>query len=204
MVITARAKIECSRTQGRNVRIPAGKIKPLLNANSVVDTAPMKVGSVVLRGVSVALETEIGRAFVIDCVRHTESLVSDNEIKSKWALTDKNWKRLADNAPLLLAVRAERERRISNGDAAREAAQKHFAKAPTVLGDILADEQVSPRHRIEAARELRQVVGDAPATASDTTEKFVITINLGEDKKLIFEKEITPRAAMPSDDWELP
>jgi hypothetical protein len=170
---------------------------PTANASSIAD---LPVGTVVLRGVSVALDTEVGRAFVIDCVRHTESLVSDSEIKSKWALTDKNWERLADNAPLLLAVRVERERRIQNGDAAREAAQKHFAKAPTVLGDILADEQVSPRHRIEAARELRQVVGDRPDTAPGAGEKFVITINLGEDKKLVFEKEIAPRRPLLFDD----
>ena len=115
-------------------------------------------------------------------------------------MTDEAWERLADNAPLLKAVQAERERRITSGDAAREGAQRAFAKAPTVLGDILTDKQVSPRHRIEAARELRQVVGDGPDTASGTGEKFVITINLGEDKKLVFEKEIAPQRPLPFDD----
>jgi hypothetical protein len=173
---------------------------PSANASRVPD---LPVGSVVLRGVAVAIDTDVGRAFVVDCARNTEGLMSDTDLKSKYELSDEDWEKLASNTPLLLAVRAERERRIVSGDAVREAAQRYFAKAPSVLRDILANEQVSPRHRIEAARELRQVVGDVPATASDATEKFVITINLGEDKKLIFEKEITPRAAMPSDDWEL-
>jgi hypothetical protein len=172
------------------------------NANiSIVADPP--VGSVVLRGVTVTLDTEVGQAFVADCTRHTEGLVSDSDIKSKWTFTDEDWKRLADNAFLLQAVRAERERRIIIGDAAREAAQRHFAKAPTVLGHILNDEQVSPRHRIEAARELRQVVGDEPNIPFDAKEKFVININLGEDKKIYLETEITPRPT-PSDDGELP
>jgi hypothetical protein len=115
-------------------------------------------------------------------------------------LTDEDWQRLADNAPLLQAVRAERERRIISGDAAREGAQRYFAKAPTVLGDILTDEQVSPRHRIEAARELRQVAGNGPDTVPGAGEKFVITINLGGDEKLVYEKEIAPRQPLPSED----
>ena len=177
---------------------------PDAKANSVADRGPIKVGSVVLRGVKVALDTDVGQTFVADCVRHTERLLSDGDIKSKWTLTDEDWQRLADNAPLLQAVRAERERRIISGDAAREGAQRYFAKAPTVLGDILTDEQVSPRHRIEAARELRQVAGNGPDTVPGTGEKFVITINLGGDEKLVYEKEIAPRGPAPSDDGELP
>jgi hypothetical protein len=196
---------------GHNVRIPADTgnftatvTTPDAKANSVADRGPIKVGSVVLRGVKVALDTDVGQTFVADCVRHTERLLSDGDIKSKWTLTDEDWQRLADNAPLLQAVRAERERRIISGDAAREGAQRYFAKAPTVLGDILTDEQVSPRHRIEAARELRQVAGNGPDTVPGAGEKFVITINLGADEKLVFEKEIAPREPAPSDDGELP
>src|SRR5580700_10286951 len=123
-----------------------------------------QTGSVNLRRVTVALNTDVGGAFITDCARHTERLLSDSEIKDGWGLSDEDWGRLADNAPLLQAVRAERERRICNGDAAREAAQRHFAKAPAVLNDILTNELVSPRHRIEAARELRQAAagGDTP------------------------------------------
>ena len=160
--------------------------------------------SIRLRGVTVLLKTEIAHAFIADCARNTEGLLSDGDIKGKWALSDEYWVGLAANAPLLAAVRAERERRILSGDAAREAAQRYFAKAPTVLGDILTDNQVSPRHRIEAARELRQVAGDEPDTASGAGEKFVITINLGADEKLVFEKEIAPRPPSLSDDGEQP
>jgi hypothetical protein len=161
-------------------------------------------GSVVLRGVTVTLDTDVGQAFVIDCARNTEGLLSDGDVKSKYGLSGEDWKRLAGNKPLLQAVRAERERRIANGDAAREAAQRHFAKAPTILGDILTDNLVSPRHRIEAAKELRQVAGNGPDTASGAGEKFVITINLGADEKLVYEKEVAPRQPSLSGEGELP
>ena len=83
--------------------------------------------------------------------------MSESDIKNKWTIGDEDWMNLADNAALLQAVRAERQRRILVV-MSRERRPRHFAKAPTVLGDVLTDEQVSPRHRIEAARELRQVL----------------------------------------------
>jgi hypothetical protein len=172
-------------------------------ASSIADPEPVKAGGVRLRGLNVLLDSDVGQAFVVDCCRHTEGLLSDTDIKSKWALSDEDWMRLATNAPLLEAVRAERDRRIIAGDAAKEGAQKHFAKAPNVLGDILTDQQVSPRHRIEAARELRQVAGEKLGGASGADEKIIIKINLGGDQKLIFEKQIAPCEPVPSDDGEL-
>lgn len=127
----------------------------------------------------------------------------DSDVKNKWTLTDQDWERLANNAPLLQAVRAERERRIISGDAAKEGAQRAFAKAPTVLSDILMDEQVSPRHRIEAARELRQTIGEAD-TASKAGERFLITIDLGGDDKLVIDKAMAPNKPLQPDDGEVP
>src|ERR1019366_7933580 len=149
-----------------------------------------------------ALDTDVGQQFVTDCARNTEGLMPDSDVKNKWTLTDEDWERLADNAPLLQAVRAERERRITSGDAAREGAQRAFAKAPTVLGDILTDKQVSPRHRIEAARELRQSVGNEPDTYK-AGERFVITIDLGGDQKLVFDKAMAPNEPLQPDDGEV-
>jgi hypothetical protein len=169
-------------------------------AGDVIDPDIPNAGSVVLRGDKVALDSDVGESFVADCARNTEGLTSDLDIKTRYELGDEDWERLAANTPLLHAVRAERERRIRNGDAAREAAQRHFAKAPSILNRILTDEQVSPRHRIEAARELRQVVGNGPDTASGSRENFVITINLGEDYKLV--KEFIPPDPAPFDEGE--
>ena len=158
-------------------------------------------GSVILRGVRVALKTDLGEMFVADCARNTEGLMPDHEIKTKYELSDEEWERLAGNTPLLRAVRAEFERRIANGDAAREVAQRYSAKAPTILGDILMNNLVSPRHRIEAAKELRQVAGNSDAMQA-SGEKFTITINLGGDEKLCFEKQLAPLGPPPADEGE--
>jgi hypothetical protein len=174
------------------------------NAGVVVDAATEAGGTVVLRGVTVGLDTDVGQAFIADCARHLENLSSDAEIKDKWGLSDEDWARLATNTPLLSAIRLERERRIFSGECAREAAQRHFAKAPNVLNRNLTDEQIAPRHRIEAARELRQAAGNDPDIAPGPKEKFIITIDLGGDEKLVFEKEIDPRGPSLPDDEELP
>ena len=45
-------------------------------------------GSVSLRGMEVALASDVGAAFVTDCARHLEGALSDAEIKDKWGLSD--------------------------------------------------------------------------------------------------------------------
>src|SRR5262245_65048110 len=69
-------------------------------------------GSVVLRGIEIGLDTDIGRGFVIDCARFTEGLLPEDQIKSKYGLSDNAWARLADNAPLVRAVETEKTRRV--------------------------------------------------------------------------------------------
>ena len=100
---------------------------------------------------------------------------------------------------MLSAVRTERDRRITSGEATREAAQWHFAKAPDVLGGILMDEQISPRHRIEAAKELRQAAGNNPDGTAGPTGKFIINIDLGADEKIVYEAEIASRGLSIAD-----
>jgi hypothetical protein len=42
---------------------------PVVNTNSVADAGPIKIGNVVLRGVTVALDTDVGQAFVAEFPR---------------------------------------------------------------------------------------------------------------------------------------
>jgi len=176
------------------ISVPAAVVK---NDDAAKLTGPTQ-GSVKLRGMEVALSTDIGMAFVTDCTRNVEGSLSDAEVKSKWELNDQDWADLANNTPLLAAIRAEHERRIFSGECAREAAQRHFSKAPDVLNRLLTDEQVAPRHRIEAARELRQTAGSGPEIASGPEEKFKIIINLGADET--FVKEVHHRPALLTND----
>jgi hypothetical protein len=73
-----------------------------------------------------------------------------------------------------------------NGDASRQAAAKIFTEeGPPTLGSVLRDQRASPRHRVDAARELRATARFDDEKPSTDTERFTITINLGnapEDK----------------------
>jgi hypothetical protein len=138
--------------------------------------------SVVLRGVKIDLDTDIGNGFVIDCTRHVEELVSAEQLKAKYQLTEEAWRQLADNEPLQQAVERQKERRIRSGEAAREKAQHLFVTAPDVLSNILNDSSASPRHRIEAARELRQTAAVGSEAASPAaSDRFIIRIDLTAD-----------------------
>jgi len=145
--------------------------------------------SVVLNGKPIALSSNEGRRFVVDCTRAGEKLVSDSELQQIYEITPENWAQLEKNTALIKAIRDERKRRVRSGQAAREAACEHYVKAPTVLDKIMSDERASPRHRIEAAKEIRQVAigGDSTESHVDAAEKFVITINLGADEQLKIE-----------------
>jgi len=150
--------------------------------------------TVILRGISIPLASDVGGAFIADCSRNRERLVSDKQICEKYGLSLNAWAEIAQNKAVRLAVNAEHERRIRSGVAAQESAAKLFSEAPEVLGTILHDKDASPRHRIEAARELRATANTGAERTSNTgdSDRFIITINLGGDEKLKFNKRITP------------
>jgi hypothetical protein len=73
------------------------------------------------------------------------------------------------------------------------------ARAPSVLNEILQNETISPRLRIEAAKELRQVASGARENMG-TGERFIISIDLGEDRRLV--KEFEQPGRVHGDDGE--
>jgi hypothetical protein len=148
--------------------------------------------TIILRGVPVPLASDVGGAFVSDAARNKERLFSDQRLCEKYGLTMEAWKEIAKNTAFKLAVTAEHERRIYNGDCAKEAAAKQFVAAPNALGEILNNKQASPRHRISAASELRAIANVGNEKPGDTSDRFVIHIDLGEDRKLIIDRQITP------------
>jgi hypothetical protein len=150
--------------------------------------------SVVLNGKPIALDSHEGHRFVIDCTRAGEKLVSDSELQQIYEISPENWAELEKNANLIKAIRDERKRRIRSGQAARESACEIYAKTPAVVGKILEDEKMPARHRIEAAKEIRQqaIGGDGVESTADATEKFVITINLGPSVDEQIKIEVPP------------
>jgi hypothetical protein len=150
---------------------------------------------VVLHGTPTKLDSDVGRKFVIDATRAAEGLITDNDLREKYGLTAKNLKEMAKNTTLVKAIRDERERRMRNGQAARESASRHFVRAPNVMSAIMDDTNANPRHRIEAAREIRATATSGGEENADAGEVFHIVINLGSDEK--FEKEVTLKQPQP-------
>jgi hypothetical protein len=128
------------------------------------------------------LNTDFGRTFISDACRAGEGLCSDRELQEKYELSDKAFRALAKDKAVGRAIRSESELRIRNGLAAREAAAKHFIKAPGVLDRIMMGAESHPKQKIDAIRELRQVAGGTSGDHQTATEgKFVINITIGSD-----------------------
>jgi hypothetical protein len=137
-----------------------GPVVPAVSgAGAVVDPHVVE-GNVILCGSGVSLNSDIGRLFITDLARHTEGSFTEMELQQKWGLNSVAWEGLADNAAVIHAARAERKRRSLSGEAGAELARHYYVRAPGVLNAIMLDEQMPARHRIEAAKELRQGAGD--------------------------------------------
>jgi hypothetical protein len=119
----------------------------------------------------------MGNAFIKDSARYNEDLITEDEFRACWELTDAEWNAIGGNIELLDQVHEELRQRIENGDAAREAARFAYPDVVRGLVSIARSELVSPRHRIEAARELRAVSGVIKEEA--VPEHVSISINIG-------------------------
>ena len=129
--------------------------------------------------------------FIADCCRFSEGILSEAAVKNRWrkVISEADWTTMGSNDALVDAIEREKIRRMRNGQTAREKAQLHAIKAPDILDRIMTDESISPRHKIEASREMRAIA----ATGQDavpTSERFIITINLGADEKIHINKPI--------------
>jgi hypothetical protein len=161
--------------------------------------------TVVLGGVEVELTSDAGRAFVIDCVRCAESLLTDKELTQIYEISPADWSNIANDAALGRAIRAERDRRVLNGTAAREAASRHFIKAPTILDRIMSDEGMNARHRVDAIKEMRAIAAPEKQNSQSDNGRFIIQINIG-DESHVYNKSIapTPNDTPPDEQPKLP
>jgi hypothetical protein len=163
--------------------------------------------TIVLRGVQVELDSDLGRAFITDATRAAESVTDDRALIEKYELSTEELQAIANTKAVGREIRNEREHRLRSGIATRELAARSYFKAPTVLDSILMNEQANARHRIESARELRVIA--TPENQSNPvaqSEKFIIRIDLtaGGGGVEYFEKEITHTNNTDSDTPEQP
>jgi hypothetical protein len=121
--------------------------------------------------------------FILAMAQYADGTLSEKIIRDRYKLDGDQWEKLAENDQLVQRIQDEKIRRIRSGATARERAQQLHAEAPGVLGKILHGDDISPRHKIEAAREIRAVAATGPEDRS-ATDRFVIHIDLTADAKL--------------------
>jgi len=153
---------------------------------------PHPSATVTLRGISIPLSSDVGGAFLTDCARNRERIMPDDAIREKYGIEADAWSEIIKDKAVRLAVNTESERRIRNGDAARESAAKLFATAPETLGRIMNDPKSSPRHVIEAAKEIRATARPGDEKPGAETERIHIVINLGENQQLVVDAPPNP------------
>jgi len=148
--------------------------------------------TVTLRGVPISINSDVGGAFITDLSRNKERLFSDQQVCEKYDISETAWTEITQSKTIRLAVNAEHERRMLRGIASQEAAAKIFTEAPEVLGSILRDNRASPKHRIDASRELRATANVGAEKSADDVDRVQITINLGGDEKLVVDSGPLP------------
>jgi hypothetical protein len=142
------------------------------------------MADLVLNGIATRLDSAEGKAFILDATRAGESVLSDDDLKLKYLLSDADLKNISKNAAVARAVRACSAERVRSGRAAQESAAKHFSKAPGYLNEILADPKAHPKFRIESAKELRATAVGNNSETPNNSERFTININLGSGHSL--------------------
>jgi hypothetical protein len=140
--------------------------------------------TITLHGALVELNSDLGREFTENCVRAGEGLIDDRELAELYELTPANFQVISKDTALIRAIRTVRDRRVRTGQAAREAAAKHFVKAPGILDRIMTDESSNDRHKIEAIRELRRTAIPENQNSQPDNGRFIIQINMGADVEL--------------------
>ena len=150
------------------------------------------MGNVInLHSSPIDLNSDTGHRFIVDCTRAGEGLITDKELQQKYELSPADWQNITKDTALGRAVRAERERRMLDGTAARESAARYFVKGPSILDQIANDAQSNPRHKIDALRELRATAAIGSADRPRESERFVIRIDLTAGGGDVIEKTIT-------------
>jgi hypothetical protein len=91
---------------------------------------------------------------IVDLCRFRENLLTEKFIRRKHRLDNTTWERLGSDEGNALVEKVEEEsaRRIRDGSAKRELAQKHIVRGPDILNGIMSDPHANARHRIDSRR----------------------------------------------------
>jgi hypothetical protein len=131
-------------------------------------------------------------SFVEDLARFADGTYTEQAIRKKYRLEESDWDALGKDDTLVRAIEDRKLHRIRNGATKRERAQIEIVNGPPALAKIMKDPNANQRHVIDAIKCLNDLATPEPTTAQNSSERFIITINLGNDEKLTFNKKIAP------------
>jgi hypothetical protein len=130
--------------------------------------------------------------FILAMARYSEGLQTEAQVKKQFRFTDDVWAKLGSDDALCQRIEETRIARVRSGAVKRERAQAEIIDGPPILGKIMRDPNANERHVIDSIKTLDALAANEPATAQNSSERFIITINLGNDEKLRFNKSIRP------------
>src|SRR5262249_39634251 len=138
--------------------------------------------------------------FITDCARFAEGNFSEAAMRRKYHLEEEAWTALGKDERLIEQVELEKTARIRSGAAKREKAQQLIIKGPEILDGIATNPKTNDRHTIDAIKTLDALADPGAQAARDDSDRVVVTINLGGDQKLVFDKAVKPT---PNDDSKI-
>ena len=130
--------------------------------------------------------------FVIDLARFSEGLFTEAAVRKKYHFDERTWESLGKDDALVERIEEEKLRRVRDGSFKRERSQQLVTKAPDILDTIMTDTKTSPKHKVDAIKTLDALAEGGPRAAHDDSDRVIITINLGGDEKLVFNKSVKP------------
>jgi hypothetical protein len=149
-------------------------------------------GHVILRGRRIEIDSDVGRAFAVDCVRFIEGVATEEQLRKKYGLlSDEAWRQLEGIEPLQVLIGRLIEDRLRDGTAQREKASLRWNSAIDTVHAIVQDPATPVRARIDGARELRACSTGTEDSKPDARERLTIHINFGT-AKVHREIELTP------------
>src|SRR5262245_49718270 len=132
------------------------------------------------------------QAFIEDLSRFAEGVLTEKQVRQKYHLFDEaTWTALNDDT-LVERIELEKVRRIRDGSFKREKAQQLIIKGPEILDGIATNPKASDKHKIDALKTLDSLADPGSQAARDDSDRVIVSINLGADAKLTFNKSVKP------------
>src|SRR5262245_19954778 len=130
--------------------------------------------------------------FITDCARFAEGNFSEAAMRRKYHLEEEAWTALGKDERLIEQVELEKTARIRSVATKREKAQQLIIKGPEILDGIATNPKASDKHKIDAVKALDALADPGSQASRDDSERVIVSINLGADAKLTFNKSVKP------------